>query len=215
MTIELWGIGTPRTFRPIWVLEEVGVPYVIRAIGPRTGETQTADFTALNRKQKIPFLSDRQVRLSESLAICRYLIEAFPAAGIWRPETLEERTKLDEWCCYIYGELDETALYVMRRHRDLAHIFGDAPAALTSSQEYLVRQLAILADGLDQAATVMPQGFSLADILLISCLDWAKTYDIGLPGSLDRYRAKIAERPAYQRAMNKNYVMKASDHGTS
>jgi hypothetical protein len=72
-----------------------------------------------------------------------------------------------------------------------------------------------LADGLDAAATVMPQGFSLADILLISCLDWAKSYDVERPGGLDRYRASIAERPAYQRAINKNYVMKASDHGTS
>ena len=33
----------------------------------------------------------------------------------------------DEWCNFIYGELDETSLYVMRRHHDLKDIYGDAP----------------------------------------------------------------------------------------
>ena len=70
---EIWGIGTPRSFRPIWVCEELGLEYQHHAIGPRTGETQQPEFTTLNRKQKIPFYRDDRVSLSESVAICRYL----------------------------------------------------------------------------------------------------------------------------------------------
>ena len=60
-TIQLWGAGTARTLRPIWVAEELGIRYDLEPIGPRTGETQTPAYTALNPKQKIPFLIDGDV----------------------------------------------------------------------------------------------------------------------------------------------------------
>ena len=50
--LELWGAGTARTLRPIWMAEELGLPYELYPIGPRTGETQTEDYTSLNPKQK-------------------------------------------------------------------------------------------------------------------------------------------------------------------
>ena len=48
--------------------EELGIHYEHKPIGPRTGETQT-EYQQLNRKQKIPFMQDGDVKLSESLAI--------------------------------------------------------------------------------------------------------------------------------------------------
>ena len=59
--------------------------------------------------------------LSESVAISRYLIERYGSRKhhVPRPDCLAARAKEDEWVCYIYGELDETSLYVMRRHGDL------------------------------------------------------------------------------------------------
>ena len=54
MNLEFWGAGTARTLRPIWVAEELNLKYLLHPIGPRTGETQTEDYKALNPKQKIP-----------------------------------------------------------------------------------------------------------------------------------------------------------------
>ena len=123
--IEVWGAGTMRTLRPLWVLEELGLPYHLAPIGPRTGETQTLEYTELNPKQKIPFLKDGSVKLSESVAMSRYLIERYGhEESLSIPATIEARAKEDEWVCYVYGELDETSLYVMRRHRDLHTIYG-------------------------------------------------------------------------------------------
>ena len=51
----------------------------------------------------------------------------------------------------------------------------------------------------------MPQGFSLPDLLLMSCLDWAIFYGVELPGAVAAYRDRIAERPAYLKAMQINY----------
>ncbi len=203
--ITLWGAGTSRTLRPIWVAEELGLGYRVEPIGPRTGETRTEDYTRLNPKQKIPTLVDGDFRLTESVAICRYLIDNHPGEGIYRPGTPRERAREDEWCCYIYGELDETSLYVMRRHRDLAHIYGEAPAAVASSRDYAIKHLGVVDRQLAGREHVMAGGFGLADVLLMTCLDWAHAYGIELPDGLAGYRERIGGREAYRRATAVNF----------
>lgn len=203
--IKLWGAGTSRTFRPIWVAEELGVPFELAPIGPRTGETQTPEFTRLNPKQKIPLLVDGGFRLSESVAICRYLIETYPAEAIRMPATPTERAREDEWCCYVYGELDESSLYVMRRHGDLGHIYGAAPEVVRSAAGYAQRHLRVIELELGDREFVMERGFGLADVLLVSCLDWALAYAVELPVGLAGYRRRLAERPAYRRAQSINF----------
>ena len=86
--IKLWGAGTTRTLRPIWMAEELGVDYELIPIGPRTGETQSKEFSDLNPKQKIPFLENGEIRLSESLAICRYLEYTFPSNKMYAQNNL-------------------------------------------------------------------------------------------------------------------------------
>jgi glutathione S-transferase len=203
--IRLWGAGTARTLRPIWVAEELGISYDLAPIGPRTGETQTPEYTALNPKQKIPFLIDGDVHLSESVAICRYLIASHPGdSPIWRPRNERERAREDEWCCYVYGEIDETGLYVIRRHQDLSHIYGDSPTAVESAASYVRRHLDIIERHLANRDHLMEQGFGLADLLLTTCLAWAAYCGIELPTALARYRERITNRPACQRAMAAN-----------
>ena len=191
--------------RPIWVAEELGVPYELTAFGPRTGETRTADYTRLNAKQKIPFLVDGDFHLSESVAICRYLIDVYPDKRVYRPVTPRERAREDEWCCYIYGELDESALYVMRRHGDLGHIYGASETVVASAASYADRHLEVIGGQMQGREFVMEGGFGLADVLLMTCLDWAVVYGLELPEPLTAYRARISEREAYRRAVDVNF----------
>ena len=141
--IILWGSGTARTLRPIWMAEELGLSYVLKPIGPRTGETQTKEFTSLNRKQKIPLMQIGEFHLSESLAICKYLQRAFPSKRLFIPNTDAQLAKEDEWCCFILGEIDETSLYVMRRHYDLKEIYGGSKTVTNACRDYLKRQFKI------------------------------------------------------------------------
>jgi len=202
--LRIWGAGTARTLRPIWAAEELGLAYEVVPIGPRTGETRTPAYTRLNPKQKIPVLVDGATTLSESVAICRYLRDAYPGDALWRPQGAIARAEEDAWCCYIYGEIDETGLYVIRRHGDLGHLYGAAPEVVAAAGRYVLRHLDVLADQLAGREHVMPQGFGLADILLMSCLGWARHCALELPPALDRYRERLKERPAYQRAVEAN-----------
>ncbi len=202
---ELWGVGTPRSFRPIWVCEELGLDYQHHAIGPRTGETQQPAFTELNRKQKIPFYRDSDLSLSESVAICRYLAHQSDGAILYVPDTKQSVAKEDEWCAYIYGEIDETGLYVMRRHGDLGAIYGESPEVVSAAADYVARHLNVVANYLGKQESLMSGGFGLADIVLMSCLDWCIAYGVALPAEIQRYYEIHAARPAYGRAMRINY----------
>src|SRR3954462_2581260 len=78
--LTLWGVGSRRTVRPHWAMHELGLSYETRAIGPRTGETKTAEYTALNPRQKIPLLQDGDFCIGESAAIVAYLSRTYSAA---------------------------------------------------------------------------------------------------------------------------------------
>ena len=204
--ITIWGGSTPRTFRPIWTAEELGLTYKHLPIGPRTGETLTEEYTRLNPKQKIPFARDGSVELSESIAISRYLVNKYAGqVGFYQPYGLVDQAKEDEWVCYIYGELDETSLYVMRRHGDLHKIYGTAPTAVESSKTYAYKHLGIIDQHMRTSRFIMGEEFGLADIVLGSTLDWTHFYGMELPDGLTEYRRRVMQRPAYQKAFAVNY----------
>ena len=203
--IILWGSRTARTLRPIWIAEELEIEYELLPIGPRTGETLSEEYTKLNPKQKIPFMEHGDFQLSESLAICKYLQNTFSSDSLFVPQTPKDLAKEDEWCSFIYGELDETCLYVMRRHYDLTNIYGAAPNVVESCRKYLERQFRVIEPYLEKKESILDQGFGLADIFLISCLDWAIYYKFDLPKNITLYRDKISERGAFKKAMKINF----------
>ncbi len=205
MDLEIWGIGTTRAMRAHWVALELGLDYECHAIGSRSGETKTAEYTRLNPKQKIPVLQHGDLVLSESAAIVQYLTETYPTPpDFFVPANAAERAKLNEWCFFIMMELDAHTLYVMRRHDGLKEIYGAAPVAVDSAREYFLKYLDAMTPRIE-GPYVMGEKFSVADVLLMTCLDWALAYDIALPPAIMAYRDHVARRPAYQRALRVTY----------
>src|ERR1700727_1408229 len=164
----LWGAGTSRTIRAHWALHELGLPYERRPIQPRTGETQTAEFTALSARQKIPLLQDNGMVITESAAIVTYLSDAYGQPhNRLLPEDVRDRARCLEWCFFVISELDATSLYVMRRHGDLRHIYGEAPAANEAAATYFQKQMRTVERALDHVPHyILGDRFTAADLLL-------------------------------------------------
>src|SRR5947209_13682307 len=209
--LTLWGAGTSRTVRAHWAMHELGLPYTVKPIGPRTGETKTAEYTALNPRQKIPLLQDGDFCIGESAAIVAYLSRTYstPERALI-PETQRDYAAWLEWCFFIVTELDSTSLYVMRRHsaNALGPIYGVAPEVVAKAGEYFREQLrhveVALADG---RQFLMGDRFTSADILLTTCLDWAIAYDVGICENAHPYLERIQARPAYQAAKDANLAV--------
>ena len=207
-TLVLWGVGTSRTLRPHWAMRELGLAYTCKPILPRSGETQTAEYTLLNPRQKIPLLQDGDFTIGESAAIVAYLSRTYATAeNSLIPEKPQDYARWLEWCFFICTELDSTSLYVMRRHTELKAAYGDAPNVVKSAAEYFTKQVIHVEQALsDGRHFLVGDRFSSADLLLTTVLDWAIHYGVGIPAAAEPYRARIAQRPAYQAAMAFNFA---------
>jgi glutathione S-transferase len=202
----LWGAGTSRTIRAHWALHELGLGYERRPIQPRTGETQTAEFTALSARQKIPLLQDNGLVITESAAIIAYLSDAYGQThNRLLPEDVRERARCLEWCFFVISELDATSLYVMRRHGDLRHIYGEAPQANEAASAYFQQQMrTVERTFLDDRPYVLGDHFSAADMLLSTCMSWAVRYGVPVAERILAYNEIIVNRPAYRDALESN-----------
>ena len=204
--LTVWGGATSRTMRVHWMLHELGLDYEPKLIGSRTGATTTAEFLALNPKGKIPVLVDDTLELTESVAIVTYLGDRYaPESGLIPAPYTVERARYNEWACFVQMELDAHTLYVMRKHRDLAAEYGAAPAAVDTAIAGFHRQVGVAERHLREHQHLVGESFSAADLLLVTCLDWAVAYEIELTQPLLQYRSRIRKRPAYRAAAELNF----------
>jgi glutathione S-transferase len=204
--LTLWGAGTPRSMRAHWMLAEYGLDYERRPIQSRTGETYTEEYLALNPRHKIPTLVHGPVVLAESAAIISYIARSFPAPeGFFVPEDAARRGKLDEWCFFIMTELDAYSLYLIRRHGDLADTYGAAPVAVEAAKAYFEEQITA---GISRLGVpiefLMPEGMSVADILMGTTIDFALKRGVTVPEPLLAYHARLIARTAYLQAEKRN-----------
>lgn len=207
--LVLWGVGTTRTFRVHWALHELGLPYESRPILPRSGETKTPEYTALNAGQKIPLLVDGDFRIGESAAIVAYLSQNYstPEHALI-PEERSLQAKWLEWCFFIRCGAGFDQPLCMRRHsmnNGLAHIYGEAPAVVSKAGEYCRHQLRHVDLALSDGRTfLMGDRFTTADIILTTCLTWAIDYGVEICNSAVPYLERTKSRPAYQSAVAAN-----------
>ena len=202
----VWGIVSSRALRVHWALIELDLDYRTERIQSRTGQTQTAQFTAMNPGQKIPVFQDGELTMTESSAIVTYLADRYSRPGRRLiPENPMDRARYFEWMSLITMELDATSLYVLRRHAYLPEIYGDAPAANKVAGEYFDRMINAAAARLDDGRThLLGDAFSGADIVMTTCLDWALNYQLPLPDQFLAYRERISQRPSYALARKAN-----------
>jgi glutathione S-transferase len=188
------------------MLHELELPFEHRPIRSRSGETLTDEYTGLNPSQKIPTLQDGAFTMSESAAIVNYLATAYGAAKNLAPPTdPRERARYDQWCFFVMMELDANTIYIIRRHVDLADVYGEAPNAVQTARECYVKQAGAAAVRLAGSGPyVMGERFTGADILFSSSLAAAHKRDIKLPASLHEYLALTTARPGYRRAVAAN-----------
>ena len=201
-TFHVWGIGTARTMRVYWALHELGLDYVSHRVHARTPDMDDPAFLRVSPGRKLPAFQAGELSLTESGAITDYL---FALSGA-HPADRDDAARIEQWSCFVLMELDATALYVLRRHEDLAAIYGEAPEAVASARAYFGRQALVIAELLgDEREFIAGGRLSKADIFLSTCCDWALHCRLELPESLTAYHARHTRRPAYLAARSANF----------
>ena len=179
-----------------WMLEEVGQPYRAETVGFGP-EMKTPDYLALNPMGKVPTLVHGAVVVTEAAAICTYLADAFPEAGLAPAPSSPERGDFYRWMFFAAGPLEQAVTdnaMGLRPEDPMQQSrlgYGSLPRVLDTLE-------GLLGDG---RTHVLGTGFSAADVYLGSALGWGMfTGGIEARPAFTAYVGRLRERPAARRA---------------
>lgn len=175
-----------------WMLEEVGAPYETVVLDYATTMKGEA-YRSINPMGKVPAIVHDGHVLTEGAAICAYLADAFPEAGL--APLLSERADYYRWLFFAAGPVE---------HAVTNKSLGVTP---TDDQQRMAGygHFDLTVDVLEKAVSANPyiagESFSAADVYAGSQVAWGVMFG-SLPkrAAFEDYLGRILSRPAYKRA---------------
>ena len=177
-----------------WMLEEVGAPYrtEIVAYGP---EMKSEAYLAINPMGKVPAIRHRGQVVTEGAAICAYLADAFPGAGLAPAADSPARAPYYRWLFFGAGPVEQAVFntwagFSPGPDKSRAMGYGDFDITLDTLEGALT--------GGDYLAG---DAFSAADLYVGGFLGFVLGFGI-VPKrpAFEAYVARLDARPARQRA---------------
>ena len=190
--LQVFGRVKSRTFRVVWLLEELKTPYELIEVAPRSEEARK-----VYKNGKIPFILDNKNLISDSVAILTYLSDKHKNFTETPGSTV--RAKQDAFTFRILDEF-EALLWVAAKHTYIFPTEKKVPEIINILKWEFTRNQEKLVDEFSIENFLCGDKFLVPDILLVHCLVWAKSMDFPICDSLIKYLDKLSCRPAYQKA---------------
>jgi glutathione S-transferase len=202
--LTLYHAAPSRSSIVHWMLEEVGEPYDIHLVSLKKGENRTPEYLRINPMGKVPTLRHGDAVISEAAAICTYLADAFPKAGLSIPIGAPARGIYLQWLFFGPSCLEPAIMERAYPRKDAA------PRAALGFGEYdTVVEVLARAAGAAQPYLMGAQ-FTAADVVIGSGLRWGTMFKL-LPErpAFAAYLERLNARPALKRAMEKDRSLQA------
>ncbi len=179
-----------------WMLEEVGVPYRVEIL--HFGTTMKGEaYKAVNPMGKVPTVVHGKTVVTECAAICAYLADAFPQAGL--APSPAERADYYRWMFFAAGPLEAAV-----SNRALGF---EVPPGRERMVGYGSFQDVM--DALEMAVGthtyIAGETFTAADVYVGAQIGWGLQFgSIEKRPAFEQYFERLASRQAYQRASEKD-----------
>lgn len=194
--LTLYHAPRSRSFRTLWLLEEIGAPYEMKVVsirrGDGSGEDPGAEYRAIHPHAKVPALMHDGEVVFETPAIALYLTDLHPAAGLGPCIGEKGRGRYLTWLAYSTGVIEPAILEKVLKIPHRYGTFGWGPPEEVE---------AVLSRALAEGPYLLGEHFSAADVVIggsFPILLQAKF----LPdtAAFTNYTARLTERPGYRRA---------------
>ncbi|OED44792.1 hypothetical protein ACH42_06680 [Endozoicomonas sp. (ex Bugula neritina AB1)] len=202
--ISLYGSGQSRSFRALWALEESGLEYEYfhTAIGhPTEGGSRHPSYLINNAQGKVPTLIDDNVALTESAAIINYVASRAPDKQLI-PQDISLRAKYDEFCFFVLSDLEQP-LWTMGKHKFVLPEEQRVENIFATTHWEFKRSVKALDQYMKGKEFAIDNQFTGADILLAQTINWAMRFEYNVPQVYQDFRARMYQRPACERALEK------------
>ena len=172
--LKLYGSARSRGLRTLWMLGELGLQYEHKDYLPRSAETKTAEFRALNANGRVPVIDDDGFVLSESMAINMYLAKKH---GKLYPSDPKNEALMWQWSLWETDRLDRQIVNYVNHTSALPEADRKAEIAAANWTE-VVPALDVLEGALAKSQWLAGPEFSVADLNVASALYRALSVDL-------------------------------------
>ena len=177
-----------------WMLEELGQPYRTELLDYATTMKAPA-YRAINPMAKVPALKHGDAIVTETAAICTYLADAFPAAGLAPPPGSKLRASFYRWLFFAAGPLEAAASnkamgFVVPPERERMMSYGNFAKTINT-----------LEAAISSADYLVGNRFSAADLYVGAQIGFGMMFGtLEKRPAFERYWQRMSARPAYARA---------------
>lgn len=179
-----------------WMLEEVGAPYDTEILD-YASSMKDENYRAINPMMKVPAISHNGKVVTECAAICAYLADVFPEAGLGPRE--DEKADYYRWLFFAAGPLEQAvtnkaAGFEPSAERGRMFGYGNYDLAVNTLAGHLA--------GRDY---VCGSRFTAADVYVGSAVLWGTQFGT-LPKlhSFTAYADRVSQRDAYRRGKDED-----------
>jgi glutathione S-transferase len=176
------------------MLEEAGAAYERVLVDINSGAQRHPAFLALNPMAKVPVLEQGTVVIADSTAICAWVADRLPEAGLAPSLNHTDRGRYLQWLLFpaIYIEPALAERLGGWTPNSRAHAWGDFD-----------RVMETLDSGLANGPWILGEHFTAADVTLGTALRWGMMFDmISSTPRRAAYVERCEARPALQRALS-------------
>lgn len=199
--ITLYHCMSARSFRPLWMLEELGLPYELKML-PFPPRATARWYLDINPLGTIPLLIDGRTRMTESAAICQYL------CSLSQPTELQVEPAEDDYGAYLnylhFGEATLTFPQTLAlRYGRFEPEHRRQPTVAEDYSKWFLARLRTLEPVLSEQPYLCAGRFTAADVSVGYALLLAQ--HIGLSSrftpAVQNYWQRLQNRDGYVRAM--------------
>ncbi len=193
--LKLYHATPSRSSVAMWMLEEVGEPYEVEQLDLRAGDQLKPEYLAINPMGKVPTLIDGDVVVSEVSAICCYLADAYPKAGLAPGLNDKLRGQYLKWLFFVPSCVEPAIL-------DKAMNRPEPPRSTAGWANYDT-VISVLRDATAKASPyLLGEQFTAADVVVGASLRWLMQFKLipELPEFV-AYTKRLGERSALQRQL--------------
>ncbi|RKG81687.1 glutathione S-transferase family protein [Corallococcus exercitus] len=202
--LTLHHLGRSQSERIVWLCEELGLEYELKRYQRRAdNRLAPPEYKALHPMGTAPILTDEDLVLGESGAICEYLLQTH---GDGRLVVKRGEAGFADYL-YWFHFANATLQPVVLQVRYLERVDpSDKNVVLQGARERFNRVFSTLEKRLGEAPYLAGAELTAADIMTVFSLTTMrlfKPYDLSPWPNILAYLQRIGARPAYRRAMRK------------
>jgi glutathione S-transferase len=178
-----------------WLLEELGVPYDMNILDFEKGDHKNPEYLKINPMGKVPAVVHRGVVVTEAAAICTYLADAYPEAGLAPALNDPQRGTYLRWLFFGAGCIEPAIV---------DKLFARPPVERKGAVGYgsYDDTLNALETALTPGPFILGERFSAADVYVGAQVQWGlMVKGLDPRPKFQQYAERIAQRPALSKLL--------------